>query len=141
MPDTKARIKQILNDCCAGNASLATDILYGEFIIIPRDELPETFNSTNGNGICSHGAQEFYQPELYFHPADGDEPGTWNRKIAYANLAVALAVEEKINAQDAERSRRRDELAVEYFEGVYEYLPRGGYRKAIDRIIELEGTA
>ena len=50
---------------------------------------------------------------------------------------------EKAAKDEAQREleRRRDELAGEHFEGAYDYLPREGYRKAIDRIIELERKA
>lgn len=38
-------------------------------------------------------------------------------------------------------TKRRGELAVEYFEGAYDHLPRAAYQRAIDRIIELEDKA
>lgn len=95
MTTTRTRIKEIIRNCCGGGASMAADLLHEEFVIIHRDELPETYPSDNKNGICAALAQEFYQPALRFHPSNGDEPGEWNRKIAYANLAVAEAVERK----------------------------------------------
>lgn len=50
------------------------------------------------------------------------------------NLAEEAAALEKL-------TKRRGELAVEYFEGAYDHLPRAAYQRAIDRIIELEDKA
>lgn len=100
--NTKARVKEILRNCCAGNASLATDILHEEFIIIARDKLPEVHKSDSGNGWVTALAQENFQPQLALHPADGDVPGEWSRKIAYANLAIAEAVEATARVEEAE---------------------------------------
>ena len=100
--NSKDRVKQIIDDCCAGNARIATDILHSEFVIIHRDELPTPVMSEHGNGFVTATAQEFYQPTLRFMPDDGDKPGEWNRHIAYGNLAVALAVEAR-TSEDQER--------------------------------------
>jgi len=124
---TKDRIKQILNDCCAGNASLATDILHAEFVIIAREDLPDV----------KHGNQE----DMYY--ADG-------QNIIYTSLENArswvlrdVAVwqfMEQAGARAAEKIRvRRDELAAE-FTAVNSYSGQLPYtQKLIDRIIELEG--
>lgn len=106
---TKDRVKQIIDDCCAGNARMASDILHSEFIIIHRDELPTPVMSEHGNGFVTATAQEFYQPSLRFMPDDGDKPGEWNRHIAYGNLAVALAVEAR-DADTAEKAKVKLEL-------------------------------
>jgi len=126
---TKARIKQILNDCCAGNASLATDILHTEFVIIDRGDLPDV----------KHGIQE----DMYY--ADG-------QNIIYTSLENArtwvlrdVAVwqfMEHAGERAAEKLRARlDELAAE-FTAVNSYSGQMPYtQKLIDRIIELEGQS
>lgn len=106
-----------------------------EYLFIRRDELPAT-SITDRNG----------DPQL---EVAGAEIGTWplkhpkntaeqQRKYALEYFAAHIAIQQW---HDDVLTRRRDELAVEHFEGVYEHLPREGYRKAIDRIIELEGKA
>jgi len=110
-------------------------------IVIPRSDLPDVYESTNGNGICTSSAQEFHQPALNFHPSDGDSPGEWNRRIAYANLAVADAIDARDAAASQWRQKRRDELAAE-FTAVNSYDAQLPYtQKLIDRIISLEGAA
>lgn len=117
------------------------DVFLARNIVIPRSELPNVYESTNGNGICAASAQEFHQPELYFHPADGDKAGEWNRKIAYANLAVADAIDARDATNAVWRQKRRDELASE-FTSVNSYNGQLPYtQKLIDRIIELEEAA
>ena len=76
-----------------GESYRIADAVLAEYVLVRRSDLPETHESTHGNGICTALAQEFYQPELRFSGRDGDKPGEWNRRIAYANLAVALAIE------------------------------------------------
>jgi len=103
-----------------------------EYLFIRRSELPEV-----GNCGCSSEAIEI-NGDCW----DGDDDNP--RKAALEHLAVWQYREaEKAAANEAqlELERRRDELAVEHFEGAYHYLPREGYRKAIDRIIELERSA
>lgn len=57
-------------------------------------------------------------------------------------LHVADSGRKAKEAADREKLEgRRGELAVQYFEGAYEHLPRISYRRAIDRIIELEDQA
>ena len=75
-----------------------------------------------------------------------DQMGDLN--IAAHHLFTHVTRAEKIahiqaqEAADREAlERRRGELAVEYFEGAYEHLPRAAYLRAIDRIIELEDKA
>ena len=111
------------------------------FVVIPKADLPDVWESEHDNGLCAATAQEFYQPELRFNPADGDKPGQWNRKIAYANLAVAHAIEARDVADAQWRQKRRDELASE-FTAVNSYNGQLPYtQKLIDRIISLEEAA
>jgi hypothetical protein len=69
------------------------DALLAEYVLVRRRDMPATHVSEYGNGVCTALAQEFYQPQLRYSENEGDKPGQWNRNIAYANLAVALAVE------------------------------------------------
>jgi len=116
-------------------ASAILESIEAEYLFIRRDELPAT-NIIDRNG----------DPQLEVADA---EIGTWplkhpkntasqQRKYALEYFAAHIAIQQW---HDSALERRRDELAVEHFEGVYEHLPREGYRKAIDRIIELEGKA
>lgn len=140
----KARIVQLISQLGTAFEDDADQIL-AEYVVIPRGELPEVVEGGGSNGFCTALAQEFYQPQLAFHPADGDVPAEWNRKIAYANLAVAEAVDARNHSQ----ATRRDELARE---AVPEYTIDGpnpttyaslhpGIRKLVDRIIELESRS
>lgn len=120
----------------------ATRIFLDHYIVIPRSDLPKV-NASDQNGFVTALAQETYQPNLYLHPSDGDIPGAWSRDIAYANLAIAEAVEAR-DAEAAEataaRDKRRDELAQE-FTAVNSYGGQLPYtQNLINRIIELEGA-
>lgn len=137
----KARIVQLISQLGTAFEDDADQIL-AEYVVIPRAELPEVVEGGGSNGFCTALAQEFYQPQLAFHPADGDIPGEWNRKIAYANIAVAEAVDARIAADANTRNKRRDELAAEFSFGAYAYGNSSpAMRSAIDRIIELEARS
>lgn len=126
MSTTKDRIKQILNDCCAGNASLATDILHEAFVIIDREDLPEVTRS-------QHDENTYYAER---------------ENIVYTSAANArmwvmrdVAVWQFIEQEESAVMRRRDELAAE-FTAVQSYGGQLPYtQKLIDRIIELEKKA
>lgn len=110
-------------------------------IVIPRSELPEVVMSDHGNGYTTALAQEFYQPSLRYSEIDGNKPGEWNRNIAYANLAIAEAIEGAIGGAGAARDHRRNELAAELFNARCYSDLRAGAPAAIDRIIALEDAA
>ncbi|KQN99675.1 hypothetical protein ASF21_12775 [Arthrobacter sp. Leaf234] len=147
----REQMKAIINGMCAGNASMATDAILAEFVIIPRNEVPEVSISDHVDiGLVTALAQQRYQPSLTLAEEDGDKTdGTWNRSIASANLAIAEAVERQSSATEAKRNARRDELAGIYFPEVcYGELKATGYatlkpgiKAAVDRIIELEEAA
>ena len=126
-----------------------------DVITIDRAELPEVTVSDFGNGLVTALAQENYQPQLRRFTEDGTG-SSWNLKIAYANLAVALAIEAR-DAEDAAAeklaeeliTKRRDELAVEVAEAAC-YINYANFtyedhvpatQRAIDRIIELTDAA
>jgi hypothetical protein len=106
-----------------------------EYLFIRRDELP-AIEIVDRNGVD--------------HVDVKSDAGTWSCKTASADyarttgleyLAASIALQEwHENAAQRALDKRRDELACEHFEGVYEHLPREGYRKAIDRIIALESA-
>lgn len=103
-----------------------------EYLFIRRSELPEV-------GRCGCGREGVAVKGDCW---DGDDGNA--REAALEHLAVWQYREAKQDAANEARmelDRRRDELAGEHFEGAYDYLPREGYRKAIDRIIELEKKA
>lgn len=105
-----------------------------EYLFIRRDELPYTTVDEEGfvnvEGV-DHSRWVIGEPQAKRARAD-----------ALEYLAVAVAIGQCLTEQEAVKlNKRRDELAVEHFEGVYDRLPREGYRRAIDRIIELERTA
>jgi hypothetical protein len=143
--DTKARIKQILNDCCAGNASLATDILIGEFVIIDRTETDhdEPTEETVDGLVLAGSGPEFAEASVHHSP-------NWIRNRARNYLRIADYLENRdaiLAAREAEataaRDKRRDELARELVEdGAYAYrFAEEPLKLAIDRIIDLESAA
>lgn len=98
-------MKEIINGMCAGNASMATDAILDEFVVIRRSELPEaepnSFGDTQVDGIA-------------FAKATGAEPARRNG-LRYLALAEHLeAREAEQAATDAQRDKRRDELALEF---------------------------
>jgi hypothetical protein len=109
------RIKQILQNCCGGGWSMAADQIDAEFVVIHRDELPPVYKSAFGNGFTTALAQERHQPALDFSAEDGDKPGEWNRKIAYANLAVADAIEYRLAAESEENLQQLRAEAYELY--------------------------
>lgn len=151
--DTQRAINRVLMAAKWGTGpdtlSHYTEAIDAAFVVIPRGDLPAVFESEHGNGYYTNLAQEFYSPCLKYSPEDGDKPGDWNQKIAYANLAVALAVEARETRAKAAATKlkaRRNELAHQ-IAGEAEGDPdckvnyAGMVRTAqiaIDRIIELE---
>lgn len=133
--NAKDRVKQILKDFCAGNASLATDILHAEFVIIHRDELPNTSEVDFGVSVegVTHSVWAVTQ-------ATADRA----RKDAHEYLAVAEAIENALRtkaSKDAARDKRREELAKELWPFTGCYGPLSSFaRNAIDRIIDLEAA-
>lgn len=109
-------------------------------IEIDLADLPEVHISEFGNGFTTALAQEHYQPTLRRNPEDASD-GSWSRKVAYANLAIALAVEKRESAEGKALTRRRDAAGRKC--GV----SGGSYADAthperllIDKIIELEDS-
>lgn len=106
------------------------------FIVIPKAELPSVALSDGTGKFYAALAQEGYQPCLAAS-SEGEAGGAaWSRDIAYANLAVA----EAIDRREASGKDRRDELA-RLFSG-WETAEFAGQpastQLAILKVIELE---
>jgi len=126
MTPTKDRVKQILQGCCAGNATLATDILHEEFVIIARADLPEVNASV-------------HDPNSY--RTDGESVVYTSAENARMWVMRDVAVWQFIEQRDEQLRTRRDELAAE-FTAVNSYSGQLPYtQNLIDRIIELEKKA
>lgn len=135
--ETKSRVKQILRDCCAGNASLATDILHEEFAIFPKPKVGEVtvpqdgYQYIDGKYFSSNSDVDYWKsanPERWEHIA---------KLIADASKADAV-----LEFLESGAHRRRDELARELVnDGAYAYrYAEEPLKLAIDRIIELEAS-
>lgn len=92
-----------------GAAIRAADDILEHFILVPRSELPDVSISDHGNGFVTALAQERYQPQLRLHGLPNT--GEWSRKIAYANLAVAEAVEAR-EAREATDGAKLEQEAL-----------------------------
>jgi hypothetical protein len=129
--ETKARVKQIIMDCCGGGFSIATDILHEQFVIIHRDELPKASPNSEGN-VEVEGVDHSVWPV-------SRATATRARRDALESLSAAEAIEANLpDPIDA----RRDELARNLVgDGGYAYrFAEAPLKLAIDTIIELEAS-
>lgn len=127
MSTSKERIKQILRDCCAGNASLATDILHEEFVIIAKADLPAVKRS---------------ESDEHSYHTDGDNVVFTSEENARMWVMRDLAVWQFLVNEETGKACRRDEIARELVnDGTYAYrFADDPLKLAIDRIIELEAS-
>lgn len=146
--DTQVRIARIVEATDEANEWSTSPEMYGkyadailaDFIVIPRAQIPHmTFNAkSTTDTFTTHGDAGPMSEPATMAP---DAATAW--QMVYHWVSIALNVE-LMEAEDAARDKRRDELAAEL-------APRGdglgdnwyanvsdGLRRAIDRIIELE---
>lgn len=135
-------ISDHLETLLALGESRAHERILDEFVLLFRNELPPVYESEGGNGLCTALAQEKYQPKLALSEEDGDATdGSWNRKIALANIAVAEAIRERARLAEDYRNARRDQLASELWGvRVFDQLTDGS-KAALELIIELEAKS
>jgi len=132
--ETNARVREIIREMCAGNSSLATDVLHEEFVIIPKADLPSI-------ELCGCSDVGLYMNEECWDLGNASDSLEHAKTQALEYVAhwqfIASGEWEKVRAKEA-LNRRRDELAGE-FTSVRTYGGQLPYtQKLIDRIIELE---
>ncbi len=121
------RVREIIREMCAGNSSLAAEVLADEFVVIPRSDLPDVKRSEHDeNTYLTDGENVVYTGE--------DNAKMWCLRD--------IAVWQFIATEGATRNNRRDELARELAgDGGYAYrFAEEPLKTAIDRIIELENA-
>jgi hypothetical protein len=130
----RQQMKAIIDGMCAGNASMATDAILAEFVVIPRSELPEV---EDRGGLRLLVAEHTYPAAA--SPKDLREEAL--RRIAVADYLATRESEQA--ASEAKRNARRDELAQEITQDdSWPYAQLGAYtQRAIDLMIDLEEAA
>lgn len=99
----KARIKQILSDCCAGNSSLATEILTEEFVIIDRADIP--YSVVEEDAIKIPGSPNWSL-------GNQTSETLFNQAIRLISRAEAVARHEEELANTAQRELESEAVAI-----------------------------
>lgn len=133
------RVKEIIRDFCEGrmigrgDTEAAAGVLDEEFVIIPREDLPDFKVIDGGDGP---------------HVDCGSDWGTWNvkhvnrmKETALEYVGAWLTAQQWHAEQKEARMTRRDELARQYTLSDSYAASDLSSRALIERIIELEQAA